>query len=59
MKVGDLVRTKNNPDYRTGHGIVLLVNGMKEAKIHWFDEFSDAPVDWNTIQCLEILSESW
>jgi hypothetical protein len=59
MKVGDLVKVKNDPDSWCGHGVVLEVNGMKEVKVYWFDDFTDAPVDWNAAWCLEILSENW
>jgi hypothetical protein len=57
MKVGDLVRVKNDPEGWLGHGVVLAVNGMREVQVHWFDDFADAPVDWNATWTLEILSE--
>ena len=41
-----------------GHGVVLATNGMREVKVHWFDDFPDAPVDWNTVWTLEVISES-
>jgi hypothetical protein len=58
MKVGDLVRVKNDPEGWLGHGVVLATNGMRQVKVHWFDDFADAPVDWNTVWTLEVLSES-
>ena len=58
MKVGDLVKVRNDPECWMGHGVVLAVNGMREVQVHWFDDFSEAPLDWNSVWSLEILSES-
>jgi len=57
MKVGDLVKVKNDPAGWLGHGVILAVNGMREVQVYWFDGFSDAPVDWNSTWTLEVLSE--
>ena len=59
MKVGDLVKVKNDPEGWLGHGIVLdIETGGKAVKVRWFDDFSEAPVDWNSSWTLEIISES-
>jgi len=59
MKVGDLVRVKNDPDGWLGHGIVLDVKVLgKQVKVRWFDEWEECPIDWATIWTLEVISES-
>ena len=59
MKVGDLVRTKNDPDTWIGHGVVLSISSSR-AKVHWFDEWVDdnGPVEFSRLETLEVLSES-
>ena len=38
MKVGDLIRIRNDDDYWLGHGIVLETAAAgKQAKVRWFD----------------------
>jgi len=59
MKVGDLVRVKNDPDSWLGHGVVLaMAEDKKTVRVRWFDEWEEEPIDWNTVWTLEILSES-
>ena len=64
MKVGDMVRVKNDPTGWFGFGVVLRLKYAEtqhcgEAFVHWFDEWSDEePTDWNKISTLKIISES-
>ena len=59
MKVGDLVRVKNDPDTCLGHGVVLAMAKVeKTARVRWFDEWIEQPIDWNTTWTLEVISES-
>ena len=59
MKVGDLVKVKNDPDGWLGHGIVLDVKAMgKQVKVHWVDEWEECPIDWSSMWTLEVISEA-
>ncbi len=59
MKVGDLVRVKNDPDTWLGHGVVLaMAKDEKTVRVRWFDEWIEQPIDWNTVWTLEVISES-
>jgi hypothetical protein len=60
IKVGDLVRVKNDTDFLFGHGIVIkmLPCGTK-VLVRWFDDWKDSvPIDEEEITSLIILSES-
>ncbi len=59
MKVGDLVRVKNDPDGWLGHGIVLDIKASgKQVKVHLVDEWEECPIDWYTMGTLEVISGS-
>ena len=64
MKVGDMVRVKNDPTGWFGFGVVLRLKNAEtrncgEAFVHWFDEWSnEEPTDWNKISSLKIISET-
>ena len=58
MKVGDLVRMRNDPDTWGGHGVVIGINGMREVLVRWFDSWAEAPVEWCRPHTVEVLSES-
>ena len=59
MKVGDLVKVKNDPAGWLGHGIVLDIKASgKQVKVHWVDEWEECPIDWSSISTLEVISES-
>lgn len=59
MKVGDLVRVRNDPDGWLGIGIVLDIKAItKQVKVHWVDEWEECPIDWSTMWTLEVISES-
>lgn len=61
MKVGDLVRMINDPATWLGHGVVLEVDPpdspRRRAKVRWFDEWDDEPVEWVRVRTMEVISE--
>ena len=70
MKVGDLVRMTGDPPSWNGHGVVLKIGDPQNlnrgsqgprhpdsAKIHWFDDWDDDPVEWVRFRSLEVRSE--
>lgn len=60
MKVGDLVRIRNDDDYWLGHGIVLETAAAgKQAKVRWFDAWKreDDGIEWEQASALEVISE--
>ena len=58
MKVGDLVKVKNDPAGWLGHGIVLDIKASgKQVKVHWVDEWEECPIDWRSTGALTVVSE--
>jgi len=58
MKVGNLVRFRDDAFYWLGYGIVLETRASgKQAKIKWFDDWDEEEVDWEQTGALEIISE--
>jgi hypothetical protein len=60
VKVGDLVRHVNDPEFWLGHGVVLRIYPvLDEVLVRWFDNWADSdPLDIETIRTLEVFSES-
>ena len=58
MKVGDLVRIRDDAFYWLGYGIVLAVRcSGRQAKIRWFDDWNEDEIEWEQTTALEIISE--
>ncbi len=59
MKVGDLVKVKDDPENRCGMGIVYDRNGGFQVKVHWFWEHMNGPNydEWLRIIYLEDINE--
>ena len=61
MKVGDLIRIKNDESYWLGHGIVLETAAAgKQARVRWFDVWKreEDGIEWEHTSALEVISES-
>ena len=62
MKVGDLVRMMNDPATWLGHGVVLEIDPsaacMRRARVRWFDDWGEEPIEWVSIRTMEVISES-
>jgi len=59
VKVGDLVKFRNDPAFWLGHGVVLkILPGDKKVLVRWFDDWKDSePLDVERILSLEVISE--
>jgi len=58
MKVGDLIKVKDDPTNICGIGILYDKDGSHLVKVHWFDEsLNDRQDEWIQIHNLEDASE--
>tara|TARA_B100001094_G_C18106007_1_gene758398 strand:+ start:1171 stop:1344 length:174 start_codon:yes stop_codon:yes gene_type:complete len=57
VRVGDLVRVKNDLHCWGGFGIILALK-RDDVKVYWVDEWNDHPVDWNRKWILEVINKS-
>ena len=60
MKVGDLVKLINDPEWLFGYGVVLkLLSCGEYAIVRWFDDWQNSdPIDVDLIASLVVISES-
>ena len=60
MKVGDLVKLINDPEWLFGYGVVLKLLSCGEYEIvRWFDDWQNSdPIDVDLIASLVVISES-
>ena len=59
MKVGDLVKVKDDPENFCGMGLVYEKVGRHLVKVHWFDDvLNDHKSEWSQAAHFEVVSET-
>ena len=59
MKVGDLIKVKNDPQDFCGIGLVYAKDGRHLVKVHWFEEvLNDHKSDWSQATHFEVIDET-
>lgn len=58
LKIGDLVKIKQDEGRYFGYGVVLELNAGYQARIYWFDHFDDQnATEWEYTAGLALLEE--
>jgi len=57
MKVGDLIKVKDDPTNICGMGLVYDKDGRHLVKVHWFDDVLNDRKKWDQATHFEVINE--
>jgi len=57
MKVGDLIKVKDDPHNFCGIGLIYAKDGRHLVKVHWFDDVLNDRKKWDQATHFEVIND--